>query len=32
MVNEALDAADRLALQGISAEIIKLGMVFPERL
>ena len=30
MVNEALDAADRLALQGISAEIVKLGMVFPN--
>lgn len=30
MVNEALDAADRLAMQGISAEIVKLGMVFPN--
>ena len=30
MVNEALDAADKLALQGISAEIIKLGIVFPN--
>ena len=30
MVNEALDAADKLALQGISAEIVKLGIVFPN--
>ena len=30
MVNEALDAADTLALEGISAEIIKLGAVFPN--
>ena len=30
MVNEALDAADRLALQGISAEIVKLGSAFPN--
>ncbi len=30
MVNEALDAADRLALQGISAEIVKLGTAFPN--
>lgn len=30
MVNEALDAADRLALQGISAEIVKLGTIFPN--
>ena len=30
MVNEALDAADKLAAQGISAEIIKLGIVFPN--
>ena len=29
MINEALDAADKLAVQGISAEIIKLGIVFP---
>ena len=30
MVNEALDAADKLALQGISAEIVKLGTIFPN--
>ena len=31
MVNEALDAADKLALQGISAEIVKLGTIFPNQ-
>ena len=31
MVNEALDAVDKLAAQGISAELVKLGMVFPNR-
>jgi 1-deoxy-D-xylulose-5-phosphate synthase len=31
MINEALDAADKLAIQGISAEVIKLGIVFPNR-
>ena len=31
MVNEALDAANLLAVQGISAEIIKLGIVFPNQ-
>ncbi len=31
MVNEALDAADKLSLQGISAEIVKLGKVFPNQ-
>ncbi|MDO4990105.1 MAG: 1-deoxy-D-xylulose-5-phosphate synthase N-terminal domain-containing protein, partial [Eubacteriales bacterium] len=30
MVNEALDAADTLALEGISAEIVKLGTAFPN--
>ena len=30
MVNEALQAADKLAIQGIRAEIIKLGIVFPN--
>ena len=30
MVNSALDAADRLAEQGISAEVIKLGCVLPN--
>lgn len=30
MVNSALDAADRLAEQGISAEIVKLGCVTPN--
>ena len=30
MINEALEAADKLAVQGISAEIIKLGIVFPN--
>ena len=30
MVNEALDAADRLAADGISAEIVKLGTAFPN--
>lgn len=30
MVNEVLDAADQLEQQGISAEIIKLGMVSPN--
>lgn len=30
MVNEAIRAADKLALQGIRAEIIKLGIVFPN--
>ena len=31
MVNEALDAADKLAMQGVSAEIVKLGILFPNR-
>ena len=31
MINEAMDAADKLAAQGISTEIIKLGMVFPNK-
>ena len=31
MVNEALEASAKLALQGISAEIIKLGIVFPNK-
>ena len=31
MVNEALDAADMLAAQGIEAEIVKLGIAFPGR-
>ncbi len=30
MVNEALDAADTLALEGISAEVVKLGVAFPN--
>ena len=30
MINEALEAADKLAVQGISAEIVKLGIVFPN--
>lgn len=30
MVNSALDAADRLAEQGVSAEVIKLGCVLPN--
>lgn len=30
MINEALDAADLLEQQGISAEVIKLGMVAPN--
>ena len=30
MVNEALDAADMLAEKGISAEIIKIGVAFPN--
>ena len=30
MVNEALAAADRLSGLGISAEIVKLGIVFPN--
>ena len=30
MINEALDAADKLEQQGISAEIIKLGMLCPN--
>ena len=30
MVNEALDAADTLALEGCSAEIVKLGAAFPN--
>ncbi len=30
MVNEALDAADKLAVQGISAEVVKLGILFPN--
>ena len=30
MINEALDAADELSERGISAEIIKLGMVSPN--
>ncbi len=30
MVNEALEAADRLSSIGISAEILKLGIVFPN--
>ena len=30
MINEALAAAEKLAVQGISAEIIKLGIVFPN--
>ena len=30
MVNEALDAADRLAQDGVSAEIVKLGIAFPN--
>ena len=30
MINEALEAADKLAVQGVSAEIIKLGVVFPN--
>lgn len=30
MVNEALDAADSLSALGVSAEIVKLGIVFPN--
>ena len=30
MINEALEAADNLQQQGISAEIVKLGMVTPN--
>ena len=30
MLNEALAAAEKLAVQGISAEVIKLGVVFPN--
>jgi 1-deoxy-D-xylulose-5-phosphate synthase len=30
MINEVLDAADKLAVQGISTEIVKLGIVFPN--
>lgn len=31
MVNEVLDAADLLERAGVSAEVIKIGMVFPNR-
>ena len=31
MINEALEAADRLASMGVSAELIKLGVVHPNR-
>ena len=31
MINEALDAADKLAVQGISAEVVKLGILFPNQ-
>lgn len=30
MVNEALDAADQLEMEGLSAEIVKLGAAFPN--
>ena len=30
MINEVLDAADKLADRGVSAEIMKLGIVFPN--
>ena len=30
MVNEALDAADSLSALGVSTEIVKLGIVFPN--
>ncbi len=31
MVNVALEAADKLAMQGLSAEIVKLGILFPNK-